>query len=323
MKRKIMSILMVTLLTAGVIAGCSLKEEVIKPSDNEAVETPVEVIVTGEEHTVYPLTIEDSEGNKVIIEAKPERIVSVAPSITETMFALDVEELLVGRTDYCDYPVEVSGVASIGTLKDPSIEKIVELETDLVIASTHFSEDVYEKLKELDIQVIVLNPNDSFEGVYGVIDALGEITDSKDKAEALNEEMKNTVLEVQTKVEGLEAPSVYYVVGFGEYGDFTAGGGTFISEMIKMANGVNVADDVEGWSYSVEKVVEHDPDMLIVSAYFDTKAGIVEANGYKDLKATSEGKVFEIDNNLIDRQGPRLAEGFKALAMIIHPDAFK
>ena len=323
MKRKIMSIILMTIMTAGFAASCGVKQTESEPAGNDAVETPVEAEETGDEHTVYPLTIEDSEGNQVVIDAKPEKIVSVAPSITETMFALDVEELLVGRTDYCDYPAEVSGIASIGTLKDPSIEKIVELETDLVIASTHFSEDVHEKLTELGIQVIVLNPNDSFEGVYGVIDALGEITDAKSEAEALTEEMRATVLEVQTKVKGLEAPSVYYVVGYGEYGDFTAGGDTFISEMIRMANGVNIADDVEGWSYSVEKVVEHDPDMLIVSAYYDAKAGILEANGYKDLRAAAGGMIFEIDNNLIDRQGPRLAEGFKALAMIIHPDAFK
>ncbi len=113
------------------------------------------------------------------------------------------------------------------------------------------------------------------------------------------------------------------MVGFGEFGDFTAGGGTFISEMIKRANGNNIADDVEGWSYSLEKVVEHDPEIVILSKYFDAKSGFIAANGYKDLTAVQKDNVFEIDNNLIDRQGPRLAQGFEALAKIIHPDAFK
>ena len=322
MKRRIINILMVTLLSTGILGGCGAKQEAVKPVDGKA-ETPLEAVLTTEEHTVYPLTIKDSFGNSVVLEKKPEKIVSVAPSITETIFALGAEKLLVGRTKYCDYPAAASEVASIGTLKDPNIEKIVDLGTDLVIASTHFSDEVYKKLNNLGVQVIVLNPNDSFEGVYGVIETLGEITDSNNEAKALNENMKKKVLEVLTKVKGLEAPSVYYVVGFGEYGDFTSGGGTFISEMIKMANGKNVAADVEGWSYSVEKVVEHDPDLLIVSKYNDAKAGIVEANGYKDLSAVAKGKVFEIDNNLIDRQGPRLAEGFEALARILHPDAFK
>jgi len=320
MKRKIMALLTVAILTAGVFTGCSVKEDVKTPVVNETIETP-EVI--NEEHTVYPLTIEDSFGNTVILEKKPERIVSVAPSITETIFAIEAEGLLVGRTDYCDYPAEASMVESVGTLKEPNIEKIVELEADLVIASTHFSDDVYEKLNELNIQVIVLNPNDSFEGVFSVIDALGEITDASSEAENLIEGMKASIEEVKSKVTGRTVPSVYYVIGYGEFGDYTAGGGTFISEMIELANGRNIANDVEGWSYSIEKIVEHDPDMLIVSKYYDAKKGVMEANGYNELSAVHDGDVFEIDNNLIDRQGPRLAEGFEALARLIHPDAFK
>lgn len=323
MKIKIMALLTATILTAGIFTGCSVKEDLKTPVENEPIETPEEIEEIKEEHTVYPLTIEDSFGNTVILENKPERIVSVAPSITETIYAIEAEELLVGRTDYCDYPAEVSMVESVGTLTEPNIEKIVELEADLVIASTHFSDDVYEKLNELDIQVIVLNPNDSFEGVFSVIDALGEITDASSEAENLIEEMRASIEDVKGKVNGRTAPNVYYVVGYGEFGDYTAGGGTFISEMIELANGRNIADDVEGWSYSLEKIVEHDPDMLIVSKYYDMKKGLMEANGYKELSAVRLGNVFEIDNNTIDRQGPRLAEGFEALARLIHPDAFK
>jgi len=323
MQRKIISLLTVTLLTMGILSGCGVKNGEDDQTVSGNVETPVEAETAGDEHTVYPLTIEDSAGNTVVFEEKPERIVSVAPSITETVFALGAEGLLVGRTDYCDYPAEVSGIESVGTLKEPNIERIVELDTDLVIASTHFSEDVYEKLNELGVKVVVLNPNDSFAGVYSVIEVMGEILDLSENADKLNSEMKETVAEVEDKVSGLSAPSVYYVVGYGEFGDFTAGGGTFISEMIRMANGENIADDVEGWSYSLEKIVEHDPEMVIVSKYYETKAGLIEANGYKDLSAVKAGNVFEIDSNMIDRQGPRIAEGFKALAEIIHPDAFK
>jgi len=323
MKRKIIGLLTVTLLTMGILSGCGVKNGEDDQTVSGNVETPVEAETAGDEHTVYPLTIEDSAGNTVVFEEKPERIVSVAPSITETVFALGAEGLLVGRTDYCDYPAEVSGIESVGTLKEPNIERIVELDTDLVIASTHFSEDVYEKLNELGVKVVVLNPNDSFAGVYSVIEVMGEILDLSENADKLNSEMKETVAEVEDKVSGLSAPSVYYVVGYGEFGDFTAGGGTFISEMIRMANGENIADDVEGWSYSLEKIVEHDPEMVIVSKYYETKAGLIEANGYKDLSAVKAGNVFEIDSNMIDRQGPRIAEGFKALAEIIHPDAFK
>ena len=327
MKRKIMAIITTTVLTMGIFAGCGANKDVETPGDNGNVETPIESPVEGEgtseTKTVFPLTIEDTTGNTVTLDKKPERIIAVSPTITESIFALDAKELLVGRTDYCDYPAEVSEIESIGSLKEPNIEKIVELKPDVVVASAHFSEEVYDKLNELDIKVIVLNPNDSFEGVYSTLTTLGQIVDNNAKADEVVSEMKATVEEVEKKVSGLLTPSVYYVVGFGEFGDFTAGGGTFISEMIKRANGNNIADDVEGWSYSLEKVVEHDPEIVIVSKYFDTKSGFVTANGYMDLTAVKEDNVFEIDNNLIDRQGPRLAQGFEALAKIIHPDAFK
>jgi iron complex transport system substrate-binding protein len=106
-------------------------------------------------------------------------------------------------------------------------------------------------------------------------------------------------------------------------GDFTAGKGTFIGKMIEMAGGKNAADDVEGWSYSLEKLVEKNPDIMICSMYYDTKKGIQSTNGYKDLDAVKNGKLFEIDNNLLDRQGPRLADGLVELAKIIHPESFR
>ena len=134
--------------------------------------------------------------------------------------------------------------------------------------------------------------------------------------------MKTTVNSVINAVKGKEKPSVYYVIGFGEYGDFTAGGDTFIHQIITMAGGNNIASDIEGWSFSLEMIVDSDPDILVCSKFWDSKESILITNGYKDLKAVQNGSLFEIDNNMLDRQGPRLAEGLKALAKIIHPDAF-
>ncbi|WP_350342818.1 ABC transporter substrate-binding protein [Proteinivorax tanatarense] len=275
------------------------------------------------ESTEFPLTITDSYDNEVTLEEKPERIITVAPSITETIFALGQEDYLVGRTDFCDYPNEVGQIESIGTLQEPNIEKIVELEPDVVVASTHFSEDVYNKLTELDIKVVLLNPQDSFEGVYHVIEKLGKILDANKEAEELVSEMEETIEQVTEKVQDQPNPRIYYVVGYGEHGDFTAGGDTFINEIIEMVSAENVASEIEGWNYSLERLVEQDPDMLIVSKHNNAKEGIMEASGYKELTAVKEERVYEIDNNLLDRQGPRIAEGLKQLAKIVHPDVFK
>lgn len=319
-KNKSTKLILVLFLVMLVFTGCSGKKGENDPSV-PSVET--ETTSGNTLDTAYPLVVTDSTGNEVTISEKPMKVVSLAPSITETFFALGVEELLVGRTEYCDYPSEVSGIESIGTLQEPNIEKIAELEADLVIASTHFKEEAQKKLEELGITVLVLNPNDSFEGVYDVIGKMGTVLDAQEKAEEIVVSMKEKVSSVEEKVKDLSSPSVYYVVGYGEYGDYTAGKGTFISEMIERAGGINVADDVEGWSYSLEKLVEHDPQIILVSKYYDTKSGFISTEGYKELTAVKEDKVVEIDNNLIDRQGPRLADGFEALAKAIHQDDFK
>jgi iron complex transport system substrate-binding protein len=123
-------------------------------------------------------------------------------------------------------------------------------------------------------------------------------------------------------VAGRETPSVYYVLGYGKGGDFTAGSDTFISQMIKMAGGRNSAVDVRGWIYSLEKIIENDPDILVCSKYYDSKNGIMNTSGYQELTAVKNGKIFEVDNDVIDRQGPRLVEGLEAFARIFHPEAF-
>ncbi|SES87995.1 ABC transporter substrate-binding protein [Anaerobranca gottschalkii] len=314
MFKRVLSLFLILVLALFLVTGCSTKDEGKNLQEKEQKEAI---------QTEYPLTITDSYDNEIVINEQPKRVISVAPSITETIFALNKDVVLVGRTDFCDYPAKVSEIPSIGTLRNPNIEQIVALEPDLVIASTHFTEEVYNKLQELDIPVLVLNPNDSFEGVYHVIITLGKVLDANEKAEKVVEEMKNTVKEVKNKVKDLEKPRVYYVIGFGEFGDWTAGKGTFISEMINMAGAINVADDIEGWSYSLEKLLEHDPDLLIVSNQYNAKEGIMSTEGYKELTAVKEGRVYEIDNNLLDRQGPRLASGLKELAKIFHPEVIK
>ncbi len=268
------------------------------------------------------ITITDSFNRTVTLEKPAERVVSVAPSITETIFALGKGDVLKGRTDYCDYPAEVSSIPSIGSLKEPDIEAIAELNPDIVIASTHFTEESLDKLTALSIPVVVLADQDSFEGAYKIIEDVAKLIGAESEADAITGSMKETVATVLNKVKGKETPSVYYVIGFGEYGDYTAGGDTFINQIIEMAGGNNIASGIKGWAFSLEQIVDSDPDILVCSKYWNTKDSIMKTNGYKDLRAVKDGNLFEIDNNMLDRQGPRLADGLLALAKIIHPDLF-
>lgn len=273
--------------------------------------------------SLYPLTIVDDFKREVVIDSEPMKVVSLAPSITETIAAVGALDKLVARTDYCDYPSEVNEIQSIGSLTDPNIEEITKLNPDLIIASTHFKEDVLKKLEDLGFKVVVLTPQDSFDGVYKVISNVGMVLNKEENADNIISDMKAKIDKVKSLAKDLDKVSVYYVVGFGEYGDYTATGDTFINDIIELAGGDNVAKDGEHWTYSLEKLIEKDPKILICSKYFGAKDGIKAANGYKDLTSVKNDKLFEIDNNLIDRQGPRLADGVVEMFKILHPGVYK
>ncbi|WP_125153145.1 ABC transporter substrate-binding protein [Clostridium rectalis] len=311
-KKKILSLIL-TLLFVFSLAACTTNKNTENKNTNENTIS----------ETKYPLTIKDSYNREIKLDKEPERIISLAPNITETIYAIGKDNKLVGRTDFCDYPQKVKEVTSIGGLQDPNIEKIVELKPDIVIASTHFKRDVLKKLEDLGIKVAVLYGAEDFEGAYNTIKSVGKLLNSNKKATETIKNMKNKVDGVIKKVAGKPTPSVYYVVSFGKTGDFTPGKDTFIDKSITMAGGNNSASDAVEWKYSLEKLLEKNPDIVICSKYFNTKDSFKSTNGYKDLSAVKNNKLFEIDNNMLDRQGPRLADGLEALAKIIHPEAFK
>jgi iron complex transport system substrate-binding protein len=310
--KKLFSIILCLILVVSITACAKAPAE---PGTKAAAKVP--------NQTTYPLTIKDSYDRDVVISKEPKTIVSVAPNITETVFALGKSSELIGRTDFDTYPNEVKNIQSIGGLQNPNVEKIAELKPDIVIASAFFPKEVVTKLEELKIPVIVLYGPDSFDGAYDTINKVGQILNAGDKANSIVAGMKKKVVDVEAKVKGLPTPSVYYVVSFGKAGDFTAGAETFVGKMLEMAGGKNAASDTKDWNYSVEKLVEKNPDLLICSKYFNTKANIKIATGYKDLTAVKNDKLYEIDNNLVDIQGPRLADGLEALAKIIHPEVYK
>ncbi|QEN06010.1 ABC transporter substrate-binding protein [Thiospirochaeta perfilievii] len=268
------------------------------------------------------LQITDYRGREVVLASEPQRVISLAPNITETIFKLGAEDKLVGRTDYCDYPVEVDKIESIGTLLQPSIEKIVELNPDVIIASTHFSNELLTKLENIKLKVIIIDELGSLEGLYSNILDVGSIVNKKDQANLVVNNLKSRIEELSNMVKDLDKPSLYYVISYGEYGDFTSGGDTFISQLLELSGGINIAKDSMGWSYSLEKIVEKNPDIIICSKYYNTLQGIKSATGYKELPAVKNNRVYEIDNNLIDRQGPRVGDGLEALIKIVHPELF-
>lgn len=285
------------------VAGCNNEEEVVEQGN-------------------YPITITDSMGEEVTIESEPETVVSLSPVITEIVAAVGSEDKLVGRTTYCDYPESVSSVDTIGDLMTVNVEKIVELNPDIVIGSAFIDENVKETIEGAGIQVVTVYSEESINGTYSDIETIGEILNESEEASNIVDGMKDKIADIEEKVsEASEMPKVYYVVAFGAGGEFTATGDTFISELITLAGGDNVAADGLNWSYSVEQIVEKNPEMIIYSDML-SKEELVVSNGFVDLQGVQDGEVYSINSSLIERTGPRLADGLEALAEIIHPELF-
>ena len=148
---------------------------------------------SNESSSVYPLTLTDSFGGEVTLDKAPEKVVSVAPNMTELVYKLGAGNMLVGRTDYCDYPEEALNVESIGTLRTPDIEKIISLEPDLVLTSTHFNEENAQKLESAGIKVLSLYEENNVDGVYTMIDTLGKALNKQTEAEETVKEMKAAI----------------------------------------------------------------------------------------------------------------------------------
>lgn len=281
-----------------------------------------ENIKTESKITTYPYQAKAMD-KTVTIDKEPTKILSLAPTVTETIFAMGKGANLVGRTDYCDYPQEATKLPSVGTITNPSIEKIVSLKPDVVIASMMKAE-VKKKIEEAGIKVVALKNGDSINGSYENMREIARIINAQDKTEEIIKSIDAKIKTVSDKVSSANPKiNVYYVVGYGKNGDFTAGDKTFINDLISKAGAVNVATDAQGWKYTSEKLMAKNPDMIFMGKMSKSKEGFISSEPYKNLKAVKDGKVYEVDDNLINREGPRMGEAVEMLAKLFYPSLMK
>lgn len=270
----------------------------------------------------YPLVITDFLGREVKVDKAPERIVSLAPSTTEILFALGVGDRVVGVTDYDDYPEEVEKIARVGGFKGPNMEAITAQNPDIVFASSLSGKNSMDALQNLGIPVVVLEAK-GIHQIYRSIEIIGQITGSSSKGQELISDMKSKISLISEKVAGCSKPRVFYVVDLN--GNYTAGKGTFIDELIALAGGENVASDAEGWvQYSVEKIVEKNPDIIITAPHAGDVDSIKSTTGYAETNAAKNGRVYVIsDDNIISRASYRIVMGLEEIAQYLHPEVFK
>jgi Periplasmic binding protein. len=272
--------------------------------------------------TTFPLKITDFMGRQVTIKKEPKRIVSLSPSTTELIYAIGAGKDVVGVTNYDDYPPEVKSVAKVGGYEGPNIEAILAQKPDIVFASNLSGKDQMETIEKSGIPVVVIEAQ-NINQIYDSIKILGEITGNTEKGNEIIKTMKDKIKEINDKVKDLPKVNVFYVVDTN--GNWTAGKGTFIDELITLAGGNNVASDANGWAqYSVEKLIQKNPDVIITSQHATNAKNIKNMPGYKDTKAAKEGKIFVISNDdIINRASDRIVLGLEEIAKDLHPEAFK
>ncbi|MDK2821537.1 MAG: cobalamin transport system substrate-binding protein [Clostridia bacterium] len=277
--------------------------------------------------TNFQLIIKDSLDRSVKIEKKPQRIISLAPSATEILFALGLGDKVFGVTKYCDYPPEAKTKEVIGGFSDPNMEKILSLNPDLVLATT-MHEKAVKDLESVDIPVIVLDAK-TIEGVMENITLVGKATGHEKEANEVVASMKEKVQKVVEKVKDIpeeDKPTVYYEV-FSEP-IMTAGPKTIIHDLITQAGGINIGADAETdyVEYSVEVLLRKNPEVMIAPDLHGSNTATLEnvkkRPGWADISAVKNGKVYILEDDLITLPGPRIVEGLEAIAKVLHPERF-
>ena len=279
----------------------------------------------------YPLTLKDELGREVKIATRPGRIVSLAPSITDVLFAVGAGPQVVGLTKYCNYPpAAAQGREIVGgfSAKSLSVEKIISLKPDLVFAAGATHKPVSEALEAAGVTVFNFDPKD-FAGVYANILAAGALTVNPAQAEKVVAGMKARIEKVTTAAASI--PQDQRVKVFYEVWDeplMTAGPATFIGQMIELAGGVNVFADVKEQypTVSGEAVIARAPAVIVgPNSHGEglTAEKIAARPGWKDLAALKAGRIVIVDGDIISRSGPRLADALEAVARGLYPERFK
>ena len=279
--------------------------------------------------TTYPITVTDHLGREVTIVELPVRIISLAPSITEILFALGLGDRVVGVTDYCDYPPEALEKEKIGGWWDPDAEKIVALQPDLLISAYGYQHDAITALEGLGLKIFDTKATD-LDTLLDDINTIGYITDKEEEAEALIAEMQNRIDAVTSKTAGLsleEKPGVFHICWGPTGGIVTSGSGTFIHDLIENAGGVNIFADFEGWpTVDLEAIIARNPEVIIVTAMGgtagDTWEWVNTEPRLADVSARKNGRVYYVESNWVERPGPRIVLGLEQMAKYIHPEIF-
>lgn len=274
----------------------------------------------------------DMLGRPVVIpDARPLRLVSLAPSITETIYAVGRGEWLVGVTAICDYPPSARTLPKVGGIAAPNLEQIVQLQPDLVFATAEGnSRDLLDQLERLGLATFALRP-DSYPGVIHSIQAVGRAVAAGEAANRIEDGIRRSVRTVQELVGGRARRRVLYLIWSDPL--IAAGAGTYLDDLLELAGGRNIVRQRTG-AYprlNWEQVVASAPEVILLADHREDSERAATGSGdmppdwrtWRAVPAIRTGRVLTVPSNTILRPGPRIGEGVGRLARAIHAEAFR
>ena len=282
-----------------------------------------------EEMTSSAIEITDQLGRTVKLDRIPQRIISLAPSNTEILFALGLGNRIVAVTDYCNYPPEAQAKPKIGGFTTPSIEEVVALSPDLVLAASLQQKTIIPALEGKGLTIFTLDPK-TLDEVLEAITLVGEITGKEEEASELVAEMQKRIKAVTDKTSSLllqeQRPRVFYVTWHDPL--MTCGAGTHHDELIRLAGGTNVARDLTGYAgISLEAIIGANPEVIIAGVGMGTGEDlpfqfVKTEPRLRNIDARRNNRVYNIEVDLAGRHGPRLVDALEKFAEFIHPELF-
>jgi iron complex transport system substrate-binding protein len=273
---------------------------------------------------VTPRTFVDDLGRKIFLAKAPTRVVSLAPSITEILYAIGLTDEVVGVSEFCDYPEAAKQKPKVG-YAHPNVEVIISLQPDLVLAPRAFLRaDLLAKLEQLKVPTFVVDP-ESFEEIPSRIQTVGRILNRSASADGVALAMRQRIAAIRNKMEAVVRVRVLYVLNSQPL--ITVGPGSYIHQVINLAGGANIASQtaVPYPHLNMEAVLKEDPEIIIFP--IGNAEGIPPTEQqewlrWTSLSAVKQGRLHQISADVLNRPGPRIVEGLEALARIIHPEAF-
>lgn len=273
--------------------------------------------------------IKDDLGFAFTITSPPRRIISLAPNITETLFALGLGEKVVGVTRYCDFPEDALKKEKIGGMVDPNAEKIIALKADLIIGFRGNPLTAIERLRNLNLPVFVLDAGTTIESTLSIVSKIGTVTHAEKRAELFVRSLRERYEKILAALRSVKQEPKVFLSLHGT-GLWTCGKESFLNDLVNKARGVNIAGTIpRKWlNYNREHLIHENPEVIIILSkskqdFLKTKKWIKSEAHLEGTQAVDSDRIYFLNENLATRQGPRLIEALEELACLLHPQCFE